>query len=323
MNNKSNEFKIIRKYNSPIKTVWNAWVDSDQVAKWWGPRGFSITNHSKDLKIGGHWSYTMHGPDGTDYPNRTFYHEVKPYSRLVYDHGASENTPPLFRVTAVFKELNPSETQLEMTMACETAEAAEQIQKFIKQANGNSTWDRFAEYLEFQKNKKIIFVINRSFSIPLEKMFQIWTEPKHVTQWLSPTGTEMNFLKGDIRTDGRTFYKMWGKDMTLFGKAHYLKIESPHALIYTQEFCDENEKTIRHPMAPIWPETMLTTVNLTSEGSEKTRVMITWEPYGKFTPEENQFFAEARPGMTMGWTGSFDKLEDYIESINVSKTLAT
>ena len=88
--------------DAPVKAVWDAWTDLKQVAQWWGPRGFTLTTHSKDLRPGGHWSYTMHGPDGTDYPNRTHYFEVEKYSRLVYDHGASEDRPPLFRVTVNF-----------------------------------------------------------------------------------------------------------------------------------------------------------------------------------------------------------------------------
>ncbi|WP_374027683.1 SRPBCC domain-containing protein [Bdellovibrio bacteriovorus] len=91
---KSNEIKITRIYDAPVKTVWEAWTDPDQVAKWWGPRGFTLTTHSKDLRPGGSWVYTMHGPDGTDYENKTFYHEVEEYSRLVYDHGGGEDRPP-------------------------------------------------------------------------------------------------------------------------------------------------------------------------------------------------------------------------------------
>ncbi|MGZ3700017.1 MAG: SRPBCC domain-containing protein, partial [Bdellovibrionota bacterium] len=68
----------------------------------------------------------------------------------------------------------------------------------------------------------------------------------------------------------------------------------------------------RHPMSPTWPETMLTTVTLAEEGPEKTRVTITWEATGSVTREELETFVKARGGMTQGWTGSFDKLEDYL-----------
>jgi uncharacterized protein YndB with AHSA1/START domain len=39
---KSNEIRIIRVYDAPVAAVWDAWTDSAQTAKWWGPRGFTI-----------------------------------------------------------------------------------------------------------------------------------------------------------------------------------------------------------------------------------------------------------------------------------------
>jgi uncharacterized protein YndB with AHSA1/START domain len=122
--NKSNELKINRLYNAPVKVVWDAWTDPKQVAQWWGPRGFTLTTHSKDIRTGGHWNYTMHGPDGTDYPNLTRYLEVEKYSKLVYDHGGSEDRPPLFRVTVRFSETK-GQTKMEMTMSLATPEAGD------------------------------------------------------------------------------------------------------------------------------------------------------------------------------------------------------
>ena len=60
------------------------------------------------------------------------------------------------------------------------------------------------------------------------------------------------------------------------------------------------------------PQTMLTTVQLTAEGPDRTRVTITWEVVGQATREEMETFLKGRGGMTQGWTGSFDKLEEYL-----------
>jgi uncharacterized protein YndB with AHSA1/START domain len=310
--NNSNEIKITRIYDAPVKAVWDAWCDPKQAAQWWGPRGFTITTHSKDLRVGGTWNYTMHGPDGVDYPNITKYFEVEKYSRLVYDHGANANQPPLFRVTVNFTELK-NKTKMEMSMAFESVEKATEIGKFIKKAGGEGTWDRLAEYLEKESSGKEKFVINRSFDAPIALMHKMWTDPKHFSKWLAPTGANMHFIRADIKAGGNTFYYMtYENGMKLYGKAHYLEV-TPERMVYTQQFSDENEGITRHPMAPIWPETMLTTVKLFSEGPEKTRVTITWEVYGTATAEEIAFFVGAKGGMTQGWTGSFDKLEEYIE----------
>ncbi len=314
--NKPNEIKITRIYDAPVKLVWEAWTDPEQVAKWWGPRGFTITTHSKELKVGGIWHYTMHGPDGVDYPNKTLYFEVEPYAKLVYDHGGYDERAPLFRVTVLFSE-SKGKTKMDMTMTLPTPEALEETRRIIKNAGGNSTWDRLAEYLQKKTNGKENFVINRSFNVSLDLMFEMWTNPDHFSKWLAPTGFKMNFFKADIRSGGKTFYSMPSDDgkIVMYGRAEYIKVEKPHTLIYTQQFTDQNENISRHPMAPTWPETMLTTVVFTADGPEQTRVTITWEPYGSVTPEELETFIKARGGMTQGWTGSFDKLEEYLENL--------
>ena len=272
--NKPNELYLTRIYDAPVKMVWDAWTDPKQVAKWWGPRGFTITTHDKDLRPGGFWKYTMHGPDGVDYPSKTIYHEVEKYCRLVYDHGGSDDKPAMFRVTVNFTE-TAGKTKMEMTMTLPTAEAALETKKFIKKANGDSTWDRLAEYLSTETEHKDTFFINRTFDAPLNLMFEMFADPKHCSQWLPPTGFAMKYIKADIKTGGNSFYCMTGPgDMKMYGKATYQEIRKPDRIVYTQYFCDENEKTTRHPMSPTWPEAMLTTISLVAEGEDKTRVTV-------------------------------------------------
>jgi uncharacterized protein YndB with AHSA1/START domain len=310
--NKSNEIQIIRIYDAPVQAVWDAWTDVKQVAQWWGPRGFTLTTHSKDLKPGGSWRYTMHGPDSVDYPNWTQYFEVEKCSKLVYDHGGNDDQPPLFRVTVLFSETG-GKTKMEMSMHLPTPEAAEQTRQFIKAAGGEATWDRLAEYLEKESSGKEIFVINRSFDVPIERMFETWTNPKHLAQWVAPTGFQMEFIKAEIKAGGSNFCLMTDNaTVNMYGRADYLNIDKPGRIVYTQQFCDENEKVTRHPMAPAWPETMLTTVELTEEERDRTRVTVTWEPHGATTREELDAFVNLRGSMTQGWTGSFDQLEAFL-----------
>jgi uncharacterized protein YndB with AHSA1/START domain len=308
---KPNEIYISRVYDAPVAAVWDAWTDPEQVAKWWGPRGFTITTHSKDLRPGGHWSYTMHGPDGVDYENRTIYYEVEERARLVYDHGGGEDRPPLFRVTVTFAEVD-GQTHMDMTMALATPEAAQEAKKFIKKAGGDSTWDRLAEYLEKETSGNEQFVINRTFAAPQKLLFDMWTKPEHLAQWLAPTGFTMEFHRVDIKSGGSGFYSMSGGDMKLYGRVNYLEIRPHDLLVYTQQFCDEKENISRHPMAPTWPETMLTTVSFCPEDAAHTRVTVTWRPQGAVTPAELAAFVQARAGMTVGWTGSFDKLDELL-----------
>jgi uncharacterized protein YndB with AHSA1/START domain len=310
--NNSNEIKITRVYDAPVKAVWDAWTDPDQVAKWWGPRGFSITTHSKDLKAGGHWNYTMHGPDGTDYPNKTTYYTVDKFKCLVYDHGANDDQPALFRVSVFFNEEN-GKTHMEMTMTLPTPEAAKQTKKFIKEAGGNSTWDRLAEYLEKESTGKEKFVINRSFDVDIETMFSAWTDPKQIVQWSGPVGAQIEYIDVDVRSGGKAFYRMPMGDTIVYGNVEYLEVKPTSRLVYVQQFADEDGNLARHPLAPTWPQSMLTTILFTEEEHGQTRVTLQWEVYNQATQEEMQTFINAKSGMFKGWDGSFDKLEEYLK----------
>ncbi len=305
---KSNVISLTRVYDAPLQAVWDAWTIPEEVAQWWGPRGFSLTTHSRDLRTGGHWHYTMHGPDGTDYENTTQYLEVVPGQRMVYDHGGHKDRPPLFRVTALFTERD-GRTQLDMSMAFATPEVAAEMREFIKKAGGEATWDRLAEYLGKRLAGAEQFFISRAFDTPIERMYEMWTNPEHLAQWMPPTGATMQFLRKDPRIGGNSFYAMTAANgMVMHGRVTYLALEKPGRIVYTQQFCDDKEQVIRPPFFSNWPQTMLTTVELASEGPDCTRVTVRWEPRDA-TPADIAEFTKQRSSMTIGWTGSFEKLE--------------
>jgi uncharacterized protein YndB with AHSA1/START domain len=307
--NKSSVISITRVYDAPLQAVWEAWTVPEEVAQWWGPRGFTLTTHSHDLRTGGHWHYTMHGPDGTDYENTTQYLEVAPGERMVYDHGGHKDRPPLFRVTALFTERN-GRTQLDMSMTFATPEVAEQTRGFIRKAGGESTWDRLAEHLGKHAGKEQFF-ITRSFDASIEQVYEMWSNPEHLARWLPPTGATMRFLRQDPRVGGTSFYAMDHGGQTMYGLISYLALDRPNLIAYTQQFCDETQRVVRPPFFKDWPLAMLSTVELTAEGPDRTRVRVRWEPQDATAADLAEFMKQ-RSGMTMGWTGSFDKLETLL-----------
>ena len=310
---KDNVISLSRLYDAPLQAVWDAWTQPDEVAQWWGPRGFTITTHSRDLRTGGHWHYTMHGPDGTDYENTTAYLDVVPMQRLVYDHGGHQDRPPLFRVTALFTERD-GRTRLDMDMAFASPEVALQMSGFIRQAGGESTWDRLAEYLGKRHAGRELFVIARSFAADIETLYAMWTDPEHLAQWLPPTGASMRFLRAEPRPGGISFYAMtFTGGEPMYGRVRYLEMHRPARVVYVQQFCDAEERVIRPAFFPHWPLAMRTTVELVAEEAQMTRVTVRWEPMDA-TAEDMAEFVQQRTGMTGGWTGSFEKLEALLQT---------
>lgn len=302
---KPNELYIERVFDAPRSMVWQAWVDPDQVAKWWGPRGFTLTTDYKDVRTGGSWRYTMHGPDGVDYPNHTKFLEVDEYARLVYDHGGFEDRPPLFRVTVNFSDLG-GKTKMEMTMALASEQAAKEAKQFIKKASGDSTWDRLAEYLSPTDR----FFINRSFDAPIDLVFDMWADPHHLVKWLPPAGATMECVRADIRTGGTSLLRMNGSGgPAMHVRAAYEKVDKPNCIVYRQTFCDENERPTPPAFAEGWPAELMVSVTLTEEWPGRTRVTVQSEVAGEATAAERETFRQGKGGMTQGWTGSFDQLE--------------
>ncbi len=309
---KPNELRLVRLYDAPVKVVWAAWTEDQHSSKWWGPRGFTLTTKTKNVTSGGKWTYTMHGPDGVDYPNTTIYHEVVPFQKLVYDHGGNEAQKPLFQVRVTFEEDN-GKTLMDMTMAFDSEEQARQLKRFIKDAGGDATWDRLAEYLAYLKSGTDRFVINRSFEAPISKVYEMWTNSTVFSQWLPPTGFTMEYFDSTIKEGETTFYKMTnGATVDHYGKMSYKKISPVHQLVYTQCFTDQTGKLTKPPFEAHWPDMIISTVTFAEEGADETRVTLEWEIQGTATDLERKVFFDAKAGMTIGFSGSFDKLEQLL-----------
>jgi uncharacterized protein YndB with AHSA1/START domain len=63
------EMRASRFFKASRSLVYRMWTEPEHVAQWWGPRGFTATIHTMDVRPGGEWKLILHGPDGTDYPN--------------------------------------------------------------------------------------------------------------------------------------------------------------------------------------------------------------------------------------------------------------
>lgn len=85
-----NEIIITRTVLATQEQVWHAMTDPQQVVQWWGPTGFTTTIEEMDVRVGGTWKHTMRGPGGVNYPNRSTFREVVPFSRIVFSHGGGK-----------------------------------------------------------------------------------------------------------------------------------------------------------------------------------------------------------------------------------------
>lgn len=107
--------------NAPRELVWEVWTKPEHIVQWWGPVGFTTTSHQMAMQPNGAWEFTMHGPDGRDYPNKIIFLEIMKPERLTYKHAGGDGTEPVrFDVTVTF-EADGNKTHLAMYSIFESA----------------------------------------------------------------------------------------------------------------------------------------------------------------------------------------------------------
>jgi uncharacterized protein YndB with AHSA1/START domain len=136
------ELRITRTFNASIELMWEVWTEPEHIINWWGPKGFTSTIHHMDLKEGGEWKMTMHGPDGTNYPNRSIFKEIIPFKKIVFEHFN-----PHFITTVLF-ESKGNETFIDWRLLFDTADMRETIVKAHKADEGQKqNVERLEKYL--------------------------------------------------------------------------------------------------------------------------------------------------------------------------------
>jgi uncharacterized protein YndB with AHSA1/START domain len=73
--------RIVR---APASAVFRACTEPEELAKWWGPRGFTTPIIELDLRVGGCYRFAMQPPEGDLFHLTGEFREVDPPSRLVY-----------------------------------------------------------------------------------------------------------------------------------------------------------------------------------------------------------------------------------------------
>jgi uncharacterized protein YndB with AHSA1/START domain len=124
------EMRITHTLQAPIDLVWEVCTKPEHIPNWWGPNGFTCTIHTMDLKEGGEWKLTLHGPDGANYPNNSNYREIVAQRKIVFEHFN-----PNFIATILFEPKGEA-TQIDWTMLFDTAETRDTIVKVHKADEG-------------------------------------------------------------------------------------------------------------------------------------------------------------------------------------------
>ena len=133
-----------RLMNHSPQQLWNAWTDPKLLAQWWGPNGFTNTFEEFNPQPNGQWRFTMHGPNGENYPQQIVFVEFSPHRCIVLDHVS----PPVFRVTATFDPMQ-EQTQFTFRQEFQSVEICNSLRPICEPAN-EQIFDRLDALLKAQ-----------------------------------------------------------------------------------------------------------------------------------------------------------------------------
>lgn len=123
-------FRTTRELPASPSSVFDAIQTPERLARWWGPEGFSNTFHTFEFHPGGAWLFTMHGPDGTDYPNQSQFLEILPNALVRIKHV----NLPHFELSIALEATNTG-TLLTWVGTFEDQSFAENARTFLERAN--------------------------------------------------------------------------------------------------------------------------------------------------------------------------------------------
>ena len=138
-------------------------------------------------------------------------------------------------------------------------------------------------------------VLTRVFDAPRSLVYQVWTQPEHLANWLGPQGFTSKVLKSELKVGGAYRYYMrdpQGGDHWQQGV--FREIVKPEKLVFTYEWANEHGEATR-------PQTLVT-ITL-EELDDKTRLTLRQGVFESVT---------ARDDHQGGWISSFEHLADYL-----------
>jgi uncharacterized protein YndB with AHSA1/START domain len=305
---KDRELVFTRVFDAPRELVWKAWTEPEHVSQWWGPRGFTTTIHEMDVRPGGVWRQTMHGPDGIDYPNESVFVEVVKPERIAYTLTGGKEGDPSHQLEQRWTfEAQGNKTKVTLRMLFPSAAALQHVVKSFGAVEGaTQTLDRLAEHLPTMSEEKSYIagdkerevVITRVFDAPRELVFKAWTDPKIMKEWYGPKMFTDTVCELDVRVGGAWRIVMRGPDGAEYpGRGVYREVVKPERLVFTSEAADKEGKVILKGLA---------TVTFAEEG-RKTKLTLRTRATAMV-----DYAVAYLGGMEAGWAQSVEKLAEEL-----------
>jgi len=141
------EIVVSRIIEGPRRLVFDAFTSAAHLEEWCAPKGGEITTHSFDFKPGGVWDATIHGPDGSTYPNYWAWKEITPPERIVWLYGMGKDDPHSVKTTLTLAERGATtEATLRLVFGSKE-ERDEKVAKYYAAEGARGSLDSLAKWV--------------------------------------------------------------------------------------------------------------------------------------------------------------------------------
>lgn len=106
-------FTIAREFDVPRTTLFKAWTEAEQLAKWWGPKGMQLVISKLDPRPGGLFHYYLELSGNQKMWGRFVYSSIVAPERIVYISSFSDEVGGITR--APFSQSWPLEIHNTLT----------------------------------------------------------------------------------------------------------------------------------------------------------------------------------------------------------------
>lgn len=142
------EIVLSRVIDAPRESVFDAWTDPEQLARWFGPKGLTIETHEADIRVSGVWRFDMVGSGGVRYDNRMTFLRIDRPRLIEVDHGQDKDDDPgKFRMLITFDEQTDGKTVLTLRQMHPTRAAREAGIGFGAVEFGYQTLAKLADHM--------------------------------------------------------------------------------------------------------------------------------------------------------------------------------
>ncbi|WP_327032317.1 SRPBCC family protein [Micromonospora ureilytica] len=141
------EIVLSRLFEAPAQLVFAAFTQPELLVRWYGARGWRLTECDVDLRVGGRWRFVSQGPEGARMVQAGVYRQVEPPHRLVYTELFDDQSyPGETLVSHEFTEL-AGRTTVTTTLLYATAEGRDTVLRYPMVRGVGQSFTRLAELL--------------------------------------------------------------------------------------------------------------------------------------------------------------------------------